>query len=47
MAAVFASSIHDVDHPGLTNQYLINSSKTNLVTETENALHINKAKIIP
>merc|ERR1719510_2880725 len=26
MAAVFASSIHDVDHPGLTNQYLINSS---------------------
>ena len=28
MAAVFASSIHDVDHPGLTNQYLINTSKT-------------------
>merc|ERR1719216_256664 len=26
MAAVFASSIHDVDHPGLTNQYLINTS---------------------
>jgi len=26
MAAIFASSIHDVDHPGLTNQYLINSS---------------------
>jgi len=25
MAAIFASSIHDVDHPGLTNQYLINT----------------------
>jgi cAMP-specific phosphodiesterase 4 len=24
-AAVFAAAIHDVDHPGLTNQYLINS----------------------
>ena len=26
-AAIFASSIHDVDHPGVTNQYLVNSSK--------------------
>ncbi|XP_011265258.1 cAMP-specific 3',5'-cyclic phosphodiesterase isoform X2 [Camponotus floridanus] len=25
-AALFAASIHDVDHPGLTNQFLINSS---------------------
>jgi len=25
-AALFASTIHDADHPGLTNQYLINSS---------------------
>lgn len=25
-AAVFASAVHDVDHPGLTNQYLINTS---------------------
>ncbi len=25
-AALFASSIHDVDHPGLTNQYLINTT---------------------
>ena len=26
-AAIFASCIHDVDHPGVTNQYLINTSK--------------------
>jgi len=25
-AALFASAIHDVDHPGFTNQYLINSN---------------------
>lgn len=26
MAALFAATIHDVDHPGLTNQFLVNSS---------------------
>lgn len=26
LSAIFASCIHDIDHPGLTNQYLINSS---------------------
>jgi len=26
LSAIFASAIHDVDHPGLTNQYLINTS---------------------
>eukprot|EP00094_Tigriopus_californicus_P008806 TCALIF_08487-PA protein Name:"Similar to dnc cAMP-specific 3',5'-cyclic phosphodiesterase, isoform F (Drosophila melanogaster)" AED:0.28 eAED:0.28 QI:0/0.66/0.7/0.8/1/1/10/946/529 len=26
MAAIFSAAIHDVDHPGLTNQYLINTS---------------------
>jgi len=26
MAALFAAAIHDVDHPGLTNQFLINTS---------------------
>lgn len=25
-AALFAACVHDVDHPGLTNQFLINSS---------------------
>lgn len=25
LAALFSAAIHDVDHPGLTNQYLINS----------------------
>ena len=26
MSAILASSIHDVDHPGVTNQYLVNTS---------------------
>ena len=26
MTALFAAAIHDVDHPGVTNQYLIDSS---------------------
>ena len=29
MAAIFSAAIHDVDHPGLTNQYLINTSEWN------------------
>lgn len=27
LAAIFASAIHDVDHPGVSNQFLINTSK--------------------
>ena len=27
MTAIFSAAIHDVDHPGLTNQYLINTSE--------------------
>ena len=30
MTAIFSAAIHDVDHPGLTNQYLINTSKNRL-----------------
>jgi cAMP-specific phosphodiesterase 4 len=35
-AAVFAAAIHDVDHPGYTNQYLINSSESFLILTTQN-----------
>lgn len=28
LAAIFASAIHDVDHPGVSNQFLINTSES-------------------
>lgn len=31
LAALFAAAIHDVDHPGVSNQFLINTSKEELV----------------
>merc|ERR1711936_219494 len=41
-AALFASCIHDVDHPGVTNQYLINtSSELALMYNDETALENN------
>uniref|UniRef100_A0A8C1V9G4 Phosphodiesterase n=1 Tax=Cyprinus carpio TaxID=7962 RepID=A0A8C1V9G4_CYPCA len=39
MAALFASAIHDVDHPGFTNQFLIN-------TNSELALMYNDASVL-
>uniref|UniRef100_A0A7N8X1Z7 Phosphodiesterase n=1 Tax=Mastacembelus armatus TaxID=205130 RepID=A0A7N8X1Z7_9TELE len=39
MAALFASAIHDVDHPGVTNQFLINTS-------SELALMYNDASVL-
>uniref|UniRef100_A0A3Q2QSS4 Phosphodiesterase n=1 Tax=Fundulus heteroclitus TaxID=8078 RepID=A0A3Q2QSS4_FUNHE len=47
MAALFASAIHDVDHPGVTNQFLINTiSITNIehhlqVLATDMSKHMN------
>lgn len=34
MAALFASAIHDVDHPGLTNQFMVNTSRSSVSLET-------------
>lgn len=44
MAALFASAIHDVDHPGVTNQFLINTSKflPLSVLMCNNRLRLNK-----
>ena len=30
LAAILASCIHDVDHPGVTNQYLVNTGELDL-----------------
>ena len=40
MAAIIACCVHDVDHPGLTNQYLINTStKKKIAKEMLLTLH--------
>jgi len=33
LATLFASAIHDVDHPGVTNQYLVNTGIFTCITK--------------
>ncbi|KAG3279931.1 phosphodiesterase 4C [Ictidomys tridecemlineatus] len=35
LAAIFASAIHDVDHPGVSNQFLINTSESGVLVCNE------------
>ena len=46
MAALFAAAIHDVDHPGLTNQFLINTSKNILLKYIYNTNHLISSIIL-
>jgi len=39
LAAIFASAIHDVDHPGVSNQFLINTSKSLPLYQHEIIIH--------
>lgn len=41
-AAVFGAAIHDVDHPGLTNQFLINSSESFAIYALEMEIETNE-----
>ncbi|KAM5187569.1 3',5'-cyclic-AMP phosphodiesterase 4C isoform 2-T2 [Callospermophilus lateralis] len=45
LAAIFASAIHDVDHPGVSNQFLINTS-SRLRADSELALMYNDVSVL-
>ena len=45
LAAIFACTIHDVDHPGVTNQYLVNTGK-HVVTFCTHSIQLSLSHLL-
>uniref|UniRef100_A0A1I8F9G3 Phosphodiesterase n=1 Tax=Macrostomum lignano TaxID=282301 RepID=A0A1I8F9G3_9PLAT len=45
LASIFACAIHDVNHPGVTNQFLINTERAPSCTTTRRAARITTAPV--
>jgi hypothetical protein len=44
LAVIIAGTVHDVDHPGVTNQYLINTSKYSLTQYDVSSHFVQQAR---